>query len=86
MADLKWNEIVSLIETSQKDATKFFSKGNKTAGTRIRKVLLELKTKSHELRKIIQEEKNSMPPKKIVSAEEVKKVLNKKDKKPEIKA
>ena len=42
MADHKWNEIVTLVEESQKDATKFFSKGNKTAGTRIRKVLLEL--------------------------------------------
>ena len=78
MAEQQWNEIVTLIEDSKKDASKFFEKGNKTAGTRIRKVLLDLKTRSHELRKLIQSEKNSMPPKKSVSVDEVNKVLGKK--------
>jgi hypothetical protein len=42
------------------DFDKFFVKGNKTAGTRIRRVMQELKKLSQEIRNNVQEYKNKI--------------------------
>jgi hypothetical protein len=42
------------------DFEKFFVKGNKTAGTRIRKMMQELKKLSQEVRNDVQEYKNKI--------------------------
>lgn len=42
------------------DFDKFFVKGNKTAGTRIRKIMQELKKLSQEVRNDVQEYKNKI--------------------------
>jgi hypothetical protein len=52
-----FEQIEKLVETAKTENEKF-SKGNKTAGTRLRKNLLEIKTLCHELRKEISEKKN----------------------------
>lgn len=51
------NEIVSQLQT---EMNKFYDKGNKAAGTRARKHLMDLKNMAHEVRQEIQEKKNNM--------------------------
>ncbi len=55
----KFEQIKALIEKTQGDLEKFFAKGNSTAGTRVRKSMQQLKDLAQELRKEIQETKNS---------------------------
>lgn len=43
----------------EEDFSKFYEKGNKAAGTRVRKALQEIKELSQEIRKEVQEKKNS---------------------------
>jgi hypothetical protein len=44
-------EMRDLIEDSMKDANKFDEKRNKSAGTRVRKVMQELKSHAQDVRK-----------------------------------
>lgn len=53
-----FNKIKELVNQAEIDNEKFIT-GNKTAGTRLRKKLLEIKTLCHELRKEISEKKNN---------------------------
>ena len=53
----RYNEIVDLVHTFEKDFIKFYDKGNKSAGTRVRKAMNELKRKAQEIRKEVQEVK-----------------------------
>jgi len=39
----KYNELLNLVEQVKNDAEKFFNKGNKAAGTRLRKSMQEIK-------------------------------------------
>jgi len=55
----KFEQMKALLEQTQGDLEKFFNKGNSTAGTRVRKAMQELKDLAQELRKEIQETKNS---------------------------
>jgi Histone H1-like protein Hc1 len=48
-------ELRDLLNTFEKDFVKFYEKGNKSAGTRVRKHMNELKRKAQEIRKEIQE-------------------------------
>jgi cytochrome c556 len=48
-------ELRDLIDTFEKDFVKFYEKGNKSAGTRVRKSMNELKKKAQEIRKEVQE-------------------------------
>jgi hypothetical protein len=48
-------ELRDLLTTFEKDFVKFYEKGNKSAGTRVRKHMNELKRKAQEIRKEIQE-------------------------------
>jgi len=48
-------ELRDLLTTFEKDFIKFYEKGNKSAGTRVRKSMNELKKKAQEIRKEVQE-------------------------------
>ena len=50
-------ELKDLLATFEKDFVKFYEKGNKSAGTRVRKHMNELKRKAQEIRKEVQERK-----------------------------
>jgi hypothetical protein len=55
----KFNEIKALIEATEKDAEAFFTKGNKSAGTRVRGAMQTLKQLAQEVRTAVQEAKNA---------------------------
>lgn len=55
----KFNELRDLIASLEEDTQKFFDKGNKAAGVRVRKGLQEVKSVAQELRvEISQANKN----------------------------
>ena len=54
----KFEQIKALLEQTQCDAEKFFSKGNSAAGTRVRKAMQELKALAQEVRTEVQDAKN----------------------------
>lgn len=51
----RFTELRDLVLSFEKDFIKFYDKGNKSAGTRVRKQMNELKRKAQEIRKEIQE-------------------------------
>jgi hypothetical protein len=51
----RFNELVELVQSFEKDFIKFYDKGNKSAGTRVRKSMNDLKRKAQEIRKEVQE-------------------------------
>ena len=51
--------LITLLEETREDHDKFFGTGNNAAGTRVRKVMQEVKTLAQELRVEVQETKNS---------------------------
>ncbi len=55
----RFTELVELVQTFEKDFIKFYDKGNKSAGTRVRKHMAELKRKAQEIRVEVQELKGS---------------------------
>lgn len=52
-----FEKIQELVKNTQDDVDKFFVKGNKAAGTRIRKSMQDLKTLAQELRLEVQNSK-----------------------------
>jgi len=54
----RFEELAALVESMKADFEKFYDKGNKAAGTRVRKGMLELKNKAQEIRTEVQEIKN----------------------------
>ncbi|MEX0944614.1 MAG: histone H1 [Balneolaceae bacterium] len=52
-------QLKSLVADLEDDIVKFYEKGNKTAGTRARKKLQDIKNLSQEIRLEIQDFKNS---------------------------
>ncbi len=48
-------ELRDIVESFEKDFMKFYDKGNKSAGTRVRKHMNDLKRKAQEIRKEVQE-------------------------------
>ncbi len=54
----RFHEVKTLVDSLEEDMEKFYAKGNKTAGTRARKTLQDLKKLSQEIRIDIQENKN----------------------------
>ncbi len=54
----RFEELAALVESMKDDFEKFYDKGNKAAGTRVRKGMLELKNKAQEIRKEVQDIKN----------------------------
>lgn len=49
----KFEQLQNLINSQEADKQKFYTQGNKAAGRRLRKTLLEIKTLAHDLRKEI---------------------------------
>lgn len=54
----RYEELTGIVEGAKEDLMKFYEKGNKAAGTRARKALMNLKKRAHEMRQEIQEIKN----------------------------
>lgn len=49
---------VELVKEARKDAEAFYEKGNKAAGTRLRKAMQEARTKAQDIRKEVTDKKN----------------------------
>lgn len=49
----KYEELKAMVEAMAPDAEKVYEKGNRAAGTRVRKGLMEIKNHVHEMRKEI---------------------------------
>ena len=56
----RFDELKDFVETLEEDFVKFYQKGNKAAGTRVRKGMQELKQKAQDIRVEIQDKKNAM--------------------------
>ena len=56
----RFTELRDLLDSFEKDFSKFYEKGNKSAGTRVRKDMNELKRKAQEIRKEVQDMKAAM--------------------------
>lgn len=55
----RYNELQALVASFEHDFDKFYVKGNKSAGVRIRKAMNELKKKAQEIRLEVQQMKTS---------------------------
>lgn len=55
----RYEELTGILEDAQEDLMKFYEKGNKAAGTRARKAMMNLKNLAHEIRQEIQDIKNN---------------------------
>ncbi len=53
------DNLITLLENTRDDYTKFYASGNASAGTRVRKAMQEVKTIAQELRVEVQETKNA---------------------------
>jgi len=56
----RFQELVEMVQSFQKDFEKFYVKGNKSAGVRVRKHMAALKRKAQEVRNEVQEVKAKM--------------------------
>ncbi|MCC5932752.1 MAG: histone H1 [Candidatus Cyclonatronum sp.] len=54
----RFHEVKALVDSLEEDMDKFYNKSNKTAGTRARKTLQDLKKLAQEIRIDIQDKKN----------------------------
>jgi len=54
-----FEKIKALLAETEEDASKFYEKGNKAAGTRVRKNMQTLKQLAQELRLDVQNNKNA---------------------------
>ena len=54
-----FKKLKELIETAEQDAVKFYEKGNRTAGTRLRNALQKTKLLAQTVRNEVTEKKNS---------------------------
>jgi hypothetical protein len=55
----RFPEVRDLIMSLESDFQKFYEKGNKAAGTRIRKGMQDLKNVAQDIRMTVQQEKNA---------------------------
>ncbi|GIV39784.1 MAG: hypothetical protein KatS3mg033_1584 [Thermonema sp.] len=55
----KFEELKNIVLAAEEDAKKFYEKDNQAAGTRLRKAMQQLKELAHDIRKEVQEIKNS---------------------------
>ncbi len=54
-----YENLKNLVLDAEGDFEKFYVKGNKAAGTRVRKIMQELKNLAQEIRKDVQARKNA---------------------------
>jgi|TARA_R110002074_G_scaffold299263_1_gene470742 hypothetical protein len=52
-------DMIELLAATRADYSKFYNEGNSAAGTRVRKVMQEVKTSAQAMRLHVQETKNS---------------------------
>lgn len=55
----RFQELRDFIEAQERDFKQFYEKGNKAAGTRVRKSMQDLKKMAQDIRVEIQDKKNS---------------------------
>lgn len=55
----KYQELSSFVAGLEKDFSAFYDKGNKAAGTRVRKAMQDLKTMAQTIRTEVQDQKNA---------------------------
>jgi flagellar biosynthesis/type III secretory pathway protein FliH len=55
----RYNQLKALVESFEKDFEKFYVKGNKAAGVRVRKHMQELRQLAQEIRSEVQNMKKS---------------------------
>lgn len=55
----RFDELKSLVMSLEEDFAKFYEKGNKAAGTRVRKGMQDLKNTAQEIRTEVQNSKNA---------------------------
>lgn len=55
----KFSEVRDLVMSLEGDFEKFYEKGNQAAGTRVRKGMQDLKNMAQDIRKEVQDMKNS---------------------------
>ena len=55
----KLDQLIALLEEVKTDYHKFYDKGNNAAGTRVRKVMQEIKAAAQEISVDVQNTKNS---------------------------
>jgi hypothetical protein len=53
----RFTELKYFVESLEEDFTKFYEKGNKAAGTRIRKAMQDLKRQAQDIRVEVQDKK-----------------------------
>ena len=56
----RYSELVSFVNDLEGDFEKFYDKGNKAAGTRVRKAMQELKKIAQDVRVEVQEMKSKL--------------------------
>lgn len=78
----RFDEVKDLVMSLEADFKKFYEQGNKAAGTRVRKGMLDLKTKAQEIRQHVQASKNEAeaPTEKVAATAEKAKAPAKKKK------
>lgn len=59
MENTLFDQLKAVVEGAEKDAEKFYEKGNKAAGTRLRKAMQEIKGLATNVRKDVQGIKNT---------------------------
>ncbi len=57
----RFTELREFVNDLEKDFQAFYEKGNKAAGTRVRKAMQDLKQKAQEIRVEVQDKKNDEP-------------------------
>lgn len=55
----RFEEVKNILMSVESDFEKFYDKGNKAAGTRIRKAMQDLKNIAQDVRKEVQDMKNN---------------------------
>jgi hypothetical protein len=55
----RYQELKTLLESLEGDFTKFYEKNNKAAGTRVRKGMKDIRDLAFEIRKEVQDLKNT---------------------------
>lgn len=55
----KFSEVSELVNSLKDDFEKFYEKGNQAAGTRVRKGMQDLKNMAQDIRKEVQDMKNT---------------------------
>ncbi|MEM1042042.1 MAG: histone H1 [Bacteroidota bacterium] len=56
----RFDDLKEYVDSMERDFTQFYDKGNKAAGTRVRKGMQELKKMAQDIRVEVQDKKSSM--------------------------